>query len=151
MSNSEVINIQGGEKIAKFAYLAAFISLIGLGDSVYLTVKHFLDEKVPCSLISGCEMVLTSQYAEIFGIPTAAFGALAYFAVFSLAILAAFGNRLMWFVFGLATVAMLLFTLWLLYLQAFVIKAYCQFCLLSAATTLTLFIIAIVSKFWRYR
>lgn len=151
MNQPEVINNQTGGSLAKFASLAAVVALIGLGDSIYLTVKHFLDEKVPCSLVAGCELVLTSQYAEIFGIPTAAFGALAYFLVFSLAILAAFGNRLMWFVFGLATVLMLLFTLWLLYLQAFVINAFCQFCLLSAATTLTLFIIAVISKFWRYR
>ena len=151
MNNSEIINIESGGKSTKFAYLAAVVALIGLGDSIYLTVKHFLNEKVPCSLVEGCELVLTSQYAEIFGIPTAAFGALAYFAVFSLAILGAFGNRLMWFLFGLATVLMLLFTIWLLYLQAFVINAFCQFCLLSAATTLTLFIIAVISKFWRYR
>lgn len=151
MNDSEIINIENGARVAKFAYLAALVALVGLGDSVYLTVKHLLDEKVPCSLVSGCELVLTSQYAEIFGIPTGAYGALAYFIVFSLAILAAFGNRLMWFLFGLMTIVMMLVTFWLFYLQAFVIKAYCQFCLLSAATTLTLFIIAIVSKFWRYR
>jgi uncharacterized membrane protein len=151
MNSSEVFHIQTGGNAAKFAYAAAVVALIGLGDSVYLTVKHFLDEKVPCSLVTGCEQVLTSQYAEIFGIPTAAFGAIAYFAVFSLAILAAFGNRRMWFVFGAATVLMLGFTLWLLYLQAFVIKAFCQFCLLSAATTSILFIIAVVSRFWRYK
>ena len=151
MNESEFINNQTGGGIAKFAYPAAVVALAGLVDAVYLTVKHFLDEKVPCSLVAGCEQVLTSQYAEIFGIPTAAFGALAYFSVFSLAILAAFGNRRMWFLFGLTTVLMLIFTIWLLYLQAFVINAFCQFCLLSAATTLTLFIIAIISKFWRYR
>lgn len=150
MNDSEFIKKQTGG-IVKFAYLAAVVALAGLGDAVYLTVKHFLDEKVPCSLIAGCEQVLTSQYAEIFGIPTAAFGAIAYFAVFSLAILAAFGNRRMWFLCGLATVLMMIFTLWLLYLQAFVINAFCQFCLLSAATTLTLFIVAVVSKFWRFR
>lgn len=151
MNNAEILNIENEARLAKFAYSAAFIALIGLGDSVYLTVKHLLDEKVPCTVLSGCEMVLTSQYAEIFGIPTAAFGALAYFIAFSLAILAAFGNRLMWFLFGLMTAVMLIFTLWLLYLQAFVINAFCQFCLLSAATSVTLFVIAITSRFWRYR
>ncbi len=150
MSSAEIAKIQN-ESLARFAYPAAIVALVGLGDSVYLTVKHFLDEKVPCSIVEGCEQVLTSAYAEIFGIPTAAFGAIAYFIVFSLAILAAFGNRRMWFPFGLATFLMLVFTLWLLYLQAFVINAFCQFCLLSAATTSILFLIAIVSKFWRHR
>jgi uncharacterized membrane protein len=150
MNESEIEKIETGS-LAKFAYPAAIAALVGLADSVYLTVKHFLDEKVPCSLVTGCEQVLTSQYAEIFGVPTAAFGAVAYFAVFSLAILAAFGNRRTWFLFGLTTALMLVFTLWLLYLQAFVIKAFCQFCLLSAATSSILFIIAVVSKFWRFK
>ena len=151
MSNSEFINRQPSGSITKFAYFAALVALVGLGDSVYLTVKHFLKENVPCSILEGCEMVLTSAYAEIGGIPTAAFGAVAYFAVFSLAILAAFGNRRMWSLFGLATVVMFLFTAWLFYLQAFVIKAFCQFCLLSALTTTILFVIALVSKFWKYK
>lgn len=133
------------------AYIAALTALIGLGDSVYLTVKHFTDTKVPCSLITGCEQVLSSAYAEIFGVPTAAFGAAAYFLAFSLAILAAFGNRKMWFLFGCLAALMLVFTLWLVYLQAFVIEAFCQFCLLSAATTLTLFILAAATRFWRFR
>jgi uncharacterized membrane protein len=42
---------------------------------------------------------------------------------------------------------MSLFTLWLVYLQAFVIEAFCQFCLLSTATTGALLFIFIVSKF----
>ena len=88
-------------------------------DSIYLTVHHLTAEPVPCSLISGCETVLTSTYAEIAGVPLAAFGAAAYFAAFSLALLAAFGNRNAWFLFGIAATGMAGFTLWLLYLQAF--------------------------------
>ena len=79
--------------ISKLPILAAFVALIGLADSVYLTIHHFTGEAVPCNLVTGCEKVLTSQYAEMFGIPTAAFGAAAYFLAFSLAILAAYGNR----------------------------------------------------------
>lgn len=151
MSDSEeVTNLVSGAPV-KAAYLAAFIALIGLADAVYLTVKHFKNEQVPCSLVTGCEQVLTSSYAEIFGIPTAFYGAVAYFLAFSLAILAAFGNRRMWFIFGLLTTVMLIFTVWLTYVQGFLIEAFCQFCLLSAATTLTLFVTAVAAKFWRYR
>ncbi|MGI8542168.1 MAG: vitamin K epoxide reductase family protein, partial [Aridibacter sp.] len=83
-----------------------------------------------------------------FGIPTAAFGAVAYFAVFSLAVLTIYGNRRMWDIFGVLVVVMAFFTAWLIYLQAFVIGAFCQFCLLSAVTTFTLLIIFLISKFF---
>ncbi len=144
------LNNQNGAA-AKLPLLAAVVALIGLADAVYLTIKHFTGEKVPCSIVEGCEQVLTSSYAEIAGIPLAIFGAAAYFAAFSLAILAAFGNRPAWTLFGVQVAVMTIFTAWLVYLQAFVIEAFCQFCLVSAAVTLTLFVIFIISKFFRSR
>ncbi len=137
---------QTNKAVAKLPLLAAVVALAGVADAIYLTIKHYTGEQVPCSIVAGCEQVLTSSYADIAGIPLAAFGALAYFAAFSLAILAAFGNRLMWRLFGVQVVLMALFTAWLLYLQAFVIQAFCQFCLISAAITFTLFVIFLVSK-----
>jgi uncharacterized membrane protein len=145
----EIAASQTNNAVAKLPLLAAAVALIGLGDSIYLTIHHYTGEKVPCSIVEGCEQVLTSSYAEVGGFPLAAFGAIAYFIAFSLAILAAFGNRLMWTFFTVQIVLMTVFTVWLFYLQASVIGAFCQFCLLSAATTLTLFIIVLVSKFRR--
>ncbi len=141
--------VESASPMPKLPIAAAVVALAGLADSVYLTVKHIAAEPVPCSIISGCETVLTSTYAEIAGIPLAAFGAAAYFAAFALALLAAFGNRSAWLGFGLLSVAMAGFTAWLLYLQAFVIEAFCQFCLLSALTSVTMLIIALFSRFWR--
>ncbi len=137
--------------VGKLPLAAAVVALGGLADAVYLTVKHFTGEAVPCSVVEGCEQVLTSSYAEIFGIPLAAFGALAYFTAFSLAILAAFGDRRMWNLFGVQVVLMAIFTAWLIYLQAFVIEAFCQFCLISAAITLILLTIFLVSRCLRAR
>ncbi|MBA2606910.1 MAG: vitamin K epoxide reductase family protein [Acidobacteriota bacterium] len=142
---------QSDNTVAKLPLVAAVVALGGVADAVYLTVKHFTGEAVPCSIVEGCEQVLTSSYAEIFGVPLAAFGALAYFTAFSLAILAAFGNRRMWTLFGIQVVLMAIFTAWLVYLQAFVIEAFCQFCLISAAITLVLLAIFLVSKFSRAR
>ncbi len=127
--------------------VASLVALVGLADSAYLTIKHFTNEPVPCSLIEGCEMVLTSPYAEIGGVPLAALGAAAYFVAFSLAMLAAFGNRVAWTLFSIHAVLMGAFSLWLLYLQGAVIGAFCQFCLISAATSFLLFIIAAISRF----
>jgi uncharacterized membrane protein len=136
---------------AKLPIAAAIVALVGVADAVYLTVHHYTAEPVPCSIIAGCEQVLTSDYAEIGGIPLAAFGALAYFAAFALALLAAFGDGRMWKLFGIQVVLMALFTGWLIYLQGVVIGAFCQFCLISAATTFTLLAIFLISKFARSR
>ena len=124
--------------------LAAFVSLIGLADSIYLTVEHLSGRSVRCTIVSGCSEVLSSSYATVRGVPLAAIGAVAYFTVFSLATLAAFGYRGLGKVLILLVSAMFLTTLWLLYLQAFVIRHFCQFCLLSAlvTTTLTMLVIA---------
>jgi uncharacterized membrane protein len=119
-----------------------------LADSIYLTVEHYKNEIPPCSIVQGCERVLTSAWSEIGGVPLAAFGALAYFIAFSLALLAAFGNRGLWKFFGIQVVLMSAFTAFLIYQQAVVIEAFCQFCLLSAATTFALLILFVCSKFF---
>ncbi len=143
-------NVAGNSNsMPKLPAVAAAAALIGLADSIYLTVQHITAAPVPCSIISGCETVLTSPYAVMAGIPIAAFGAGAYFIAFALALLAAFGNRAAWLGFVVLSIGMAAFTVWLLYLQGFVIGAFCQFCLLSAITSLTLFALAILSKPWR--
>lgn len=148
MNSSEDSSGQS-KTLHKLPLLAALVALGGLADAVYLTIKHYTGGQVPCSIIEGCERVLTSQYAELFGVPLAIFGAAAYFTAFALATLATFGDRVMWTLFGIQVTVMAIFTVWLLYLQGFVIEAFCQFCLISAAVTFTLLITYIVSRFSR--
>jgi uncharacterized membrane protein len=138
-----------GASVSKLPVVAAIVALAGLADSVYLTVHHLTAEPVPCTIVAGCETVLTSSYAQLGGVPLAAFGAAAYFVAFALALLTAFGNRLTWMLFGIQVVIMALFTAWLIYLQAYVIGAFCQFCLISAATTFTMLGLFIASRFTR--
>jgi uncharacterized membrane protein len=73
-------------------------------------------------------------------------GAAAYFTVFSLATLAAFGYRLAGTLLTLLVIAMFLVSLWLVYLQAFVIREFCQYCLLSAAITVALLMAALMAR-----
>lgn len=131
------------------AILAAIVSLAGIADAAYLTIHHYTAEPVPCSIIEGCEQVLNSPYATIGGVPLAIFGLLAYFAAFSLVLLTIFGNRIMWRLFGAQVIIMAGFSAWLVYVQAVLIGAFCQFCLLSALITMTLLIIFVVSLFKR--
>ena len=116
----------------------AVLSLCGLADAIYLTIEHITGQSVRCTIVAGCSEVLSSSYAVVGGYPLASIGALAYFTVFSLAILALFGYRIASQLLILLVLAMCLVSLWLIYLQAFVIHAFCQFCLLSAIITFTL-------------
>ncbi|MDX6577457.1 MAG: hypothetical protein QOE96_3410 [Blastocatellia bacterium] len=122
------------QPIARSYVIAALLSLIGMGDALYLTVQDLTGQSLRCTL-SGCSEVLSSAYSHIGSIPLAALGALAYFTVFSLSILAAFGYRLAGPTLAALVAVMFLMSLWLLYLQAFVIHHFCQYCLLSAAVT----------------
>lgn len=162
---TEEVTAPAKRTIAKLPLAAAVVALGGLVDAVYLTAHHYNAEPVPCGAAFDCEMVLTSPFATLGGIvnwfrpetmapagsvsdvPLAAFGALAYFVAFSLATLTAFGDRRMWKPFGAQVVMMAAFSAWLIYVQAALIGAYCQFCLISAATTFTLFIIFVISLF----
>lgn len=162
----EVLDEQPAVKRPLIPAIAALVAIGGLADSIYLTVHHFTAEPVPCSLIEGCEQVLTSPFATLGGIvqtyfpegfsvgsagdiPLAAFGAAAYFIAFSLALLTAFGDGRMWKLFGVQATIMAAFSLWLLYVQGFLIGAFCQFCLLSAASSILLFILFLISVFRR--
>jgi uncharacterized membrane protein len=131
--------------------LSAIIALIGLGDAIYLTVEHLSGRSAQCLITTGCSKVLSSPYANPGGIPLAVVGAAAYFSVFSLATLAAFGYRLAGRFLTIIVAMMFLTTLVLLYLQAFVLHEFCDYCLLSALIIFTLTVITGALRFLRSR
>src|SRR5919106_870380 len=133
----------------KLYVTAAIVSLLGLADAIYLTVQHVTGQSVRCTIVSGCSEVLSSSYAVMAGVPLAMIGAAAYFSVFSLATLAAFGYRIAGTLLIPLVVLMFLFSLWLIYLQAFVLHAFCQFCLLSAAVTTALTVVVLIGVILR--
>jgi uncharacterized membrane protein len=118
--------------------LAGIISLVGLADATYLTVQALTGETLVCGGSPDCFKVLGSSYARIAGIPTALFGAIAYFIAFTFATFAAFSYIRARIFFSLTVWIMFVFTLWLLFVQAFLLHAFCRFCLLSAAVTFLL-------------
>ena len=115
--------------------IVAIVALAGLADATYLTVQALTGETLSCGGSPDCSRVLGSSYAKLGGIPVGMLGALAYFTVFTLATFAAFGYSRAPKFLALIAGAMFLMTLWLLYVQAFLLHAYCRYCLLSAAIT----------------
>jgi uncharacterized membrane protein len=128
--------------------VAAIVSMAGLADATYLSVQALTGETLSCGGSPDCFRVLGSSYARVGGVPVALLGTVAYFSVFAFATFAAFGYARAR-TFLIPTVgAMFLATLWFLYLQAFVLHAYCRYCLFSAAITflLTGLVIAVPSS-----
>jgi uncharacterized membrane protein len=115
--------------------IVAIVAVAGLADATYLTVQALSGETLSCGGSPDCFRVLGSSYAKLGGIPVAILGALAYFTVFTFSTFAAFGYSWAPRFVALIAAAMFLMTLWLLYVQAFLLHAYCRYCLFSAAIT----------------
>jgi uncharacterized membrane protein len=118
--------------------IAAVISLAGLAVAIYLAVMGMTGQTAVCGGSAGCVKVLGSSYAKMTGIPVAFLGVWGYFAAFAFATFAAFGYKYAPRLLALTVCVMFAMTLWLLYLQAFVLHAYCRYCLFSAAFTFLL-------------
>ncbi|OGF60822.1 hypothetical protein A2656_01085 [Candidatus Giovannonibacteria bacterium RIFCSPHIGHO2_01_FULL_44_100] len=113
-------------------------------DASYLAVKHYLGEPVVCSLLEGCEEVLTSKYAIVAGVPVALFGVFYYLAVFILIILYWDTGKTQFLRFAAyLTILGFAASLWFVYLQLFVIGAICLYCMASAITSTILFMLGL--------
>ena len=126
-------------------------ALIGFADATYLTIDHYQNIAPPC-FVGSCEVVLTSAYSTIAGIPVSIFGVVYYLLI--LILLFAYINsspdattgRKNEKAYSLAikiTPVGFLASLYFFIIQAFVLHHFCQYCLLSATTSTVLFIIAI--------
>ena len=128
--------------------LGAFllVTFVGFADAAYLTAKHYLGEIPPCSIINGCETVLTSPYATIVGnIPIALVGAVYYLTLIvgGIAYLDT-KNKTVLAATAYFTTTGFLTSAILVFLQIFVIKALCLYCLASAITSTLLFVLGII-------
>ncbi len=120
--------------------LLLLVSIAGFIDASYLTIKHYTEGIIGCVIFAGCEIVTGSEYATIFNIPVALLGALYYALVSTLLFLYIGGEkRVLKPLVGITTGGFL-FTLYLIYLQAFVLNAWCFYCLISAAISTVLFV-----------
>lgn len=125
--------------------IAAVCCLAGLADATYLAVMSFTGETAACGGQAGCSEVLGSAYAKVFGIPVAALGVLGYFSAFTFATFAACSYARARTFFTLTVCLLFAATLWFLYVQAFVLHAFCRYCLFSAAVCFLLMGLVVAS------
>jgi uncharacterized membrane protein len=124
------------------ALAIALVAFIGMIDTFYLGLKRD-SGPIPCHVTTGCNDVLTSRFSELGGIPISWFGFVFYLFAFSMAVFEASGSAetLKWLFWpALAAFAI---SLVLVGIQAFVLKAFCEYCLVSAALVTTIFALSL--------
>ncbi|MBI2632888.1 MAG: vitamin K epoxide reductase family protein [Parcubacteria group bacterium] len=136
-------------KNARIIFLfSAFTSIIGFADAAYLTLAHYRGATPVCSIINGCEKVLTSSYSTIFGIPVALFGVIIYAIIF-IATLFYYGTgkKQFFIIYALSVSIAFLASLYFLSIQFFVLSAFCFYCLIFAAASIILFILLLIYRY----
>ncbi len=127
------------------------ISLAGLFLGAYLTLYHYgFIGSLACN-VGSCERVQLSKWSTLLGLPVAAWGAGYYALMLALAaagMTSRYANsRLLAAWMAVLSVWGVIFTGWLTSLEAFVIHAWCEWCLGSAAMVLVLCVLCVFE--WR--
>jgi uncharacterized membrane protein len=126
------------------AIVLLVVALLGFVDATYLTIEHYSGVIPPCSVVEGCEQVLTSEYATILGVPVALGGSIFYLSILiGLCAYLESRNEKFLRITLLLTAIGFLSSSYFLYIQAFVLGAFCLYCLGSATTSTILFGLAI--------
>lgn len=126
-------------------FLGLLVSLVGFLDASYLTIIYFRGALPDCTIVRGCDQVLSSPYATVFAAPVALLGALYYLGIFlGLGMYLDCKRESVLKITALGTTAGLVASAYFLYLQLVVLKAWCQFCIVSIFTSTVLFIIGMM-------
>lgn len=135
------------------------LCLIGTGIAGYLTYLHYTGDTIPCTFNGGCETVNTSRYATFGGLYVAIWGLAGYIGLLVLAVVRLLMLRrtpnplegdsrylldIGLFLAGLVGVA---FSGYLTYAEAFLINAWCTWCL-GSATTITVMLLINGYRLW---
>lgn len=120
---------------------AMVLALVGLVDSLFLSYKHITINPLYCSSF-GCDVVTTSAYSLIFGVPAAYLGVIYYGFLLILMVVYVFRKelRFLWISRAVVSVGVLL-SAWFVYAQVFILGEICPYCMLSAVTTSILAIV----------
>lgn len=128
--------------------VSATLALVGLFVALYLWLWRIgLLGSLACGA-GDCEIVQLSEHAQVLGLPVALYGVVGYAAILGVSLL---GLQPRWAARQAATIALVvlaglgvLFTTYLTYLEAAVIRAWCRWCLVSAGIITAIFVTAVM-------
>lgn len=131
--------------------LQLILIVLGIGIAGYLTYVKLFGLEAVCGGLGDCESVQTSIYSELLGVPVAIWGLLSYLALLAIYLV----KRSDWRGLGglarqgffLVTLIGVVYSAYLTYLEIFVIRAICPWCVASAVVMTILFVLAIYDLF----
>jgi len=122
-------------------------TVLGLLVAIYMTIYKLTNNDSMCVGSGDCKFVNASGYSEVRGIPVAVFGVIGYLAILALFYLESKpgffqtnGSMLQFAV----TLTGFLFTVWLVYVEVALLKAYCPFCITSQVAMTIIFILTVI-------
>ena len=122
------------------------LSLIGFIVTAYLTYVYYNQAETSfCVTGSSCDIVRLSGYSSIDGIPVSLIGLVGYFGLFIITV-SNISDRLKWLTLYFISLPGLVFSVYLTYVEVFVLKAICSFCLLSAILITAIFILILLKN-----
>ncbi len=123
------------------------LTVLGVLVSIYMTIYKVTNNESMCIGSGGCSIVNASGYSSVRGIPVAVFGVIGYLSILALLYLETKpgffqtnGSMLLFTV----TLTGFLFTVWLVYVEVALIKAYCPFCITSQISMTLIFILTVI-------
>ena len=123
------------------------LTILGLLVSIYMTIYKLTSNDAMCVGSGDCHTVNASRYAEVNGVPVATIGVVGYTALLGILWLERKpgfikDNGSMIF-FGVSLIGFF-FTLWLIYVEVVLLKAYCPFCITSQVSMTIIFILSVI-------
>lgn len=132
------------KRLSRFALA---LTIIGLLVSIYMTIFKITSNDKMCIGSKDCSVVNASRYSEVNGIPVAVIGVAGYLALLAVQWLErkpGFFQQNGAMLFFALSITGFLFTLYLIYVEIALIKAYCPFCITSQVTMTLIFILSVI-------
>jgi len=124
---------------------------IGILDTLYLIYNKLKGTEVYCLFFpkEWCYKVQHSKQSKTFGVPNSVAGFVLYSAIFILTMLWVFGSVPFWPISALVVFGFC-FSLYFMFVQAFVLRAFCTWCVLSFINFTVMFwaILSTIGLMW---
>jgi uncharacterized membrane protein len=131
----------------RLSKLMIALVVIGLLVSIYMTIYKITSNDNMCIGSKDCAVVNASRYSELYGIPVAVFGVAGYAVLLAILLLERqpgfFQQNGTMLLFGISLVGFL-FTVYLIFVEVALIKAFCPFCIASQTAMTVIFILSVV-------